>query len=267
MLSNMETALGMTVIGPQGQSLRILRDNPVFTSGKALLHQALPAEQVWRQLQDLLANPRQALVGWCARFGLRLTEKDGSLRLQDVELSAEHWLPLLNRTQAVAGSPLPLMRLAEKLGKDAGEVDVANLCLHWQKSPVSQVSIVNLVGLPEDVRIGDLVTHGATGSRQCLVRYDQFSPQVSDKALRLDKGVVIARDGENGRIGPDILSEPVILGFNQTYRCEEGSPDGWLEDLSFDSLKAARLNARDIQTSGSEVRIINRITGEAVALQ
>ena len=57
MLSCMETPLGMMVIGPQGQSLRVQRSHPAFTAGQELLRQALPAEQLWQRLQDLMADP------------------------------------------------------------------------------------------------------------------------------------------------------------------------------------------------------------------
>lgn len=269
MLSNMETALGLTVIGPSGQSLRIQRSNPVFASSKALLNTAAPAEQIWLQLQTLLANPLQALVSWCARFGLRLEDRGDSLRIQDTELGRAEWLPLLQRTHAAGGSPKPLVRLAAKLGASAGRMDVSKLCLHWQERPGRdpEVGIVKLAGLPMDAKVGDLVLPGATGPNACLVSYDQFA---GDETVGFDllRGMVIACYGKPGGADPaqDILEEPVILGFNKTYRCEEGTPDGWLEDFSFDSLKAARLNAREIQAIGSEVRIINRITGDMVAI-
>lgn len=271
MLSFMETPQGVTIVGPQGQALRLHRGHLAFTAGKELLQQALPAEQVWQKLQELLANPLQALANWCTRFGLRLSGEGEILRLQDVELNRGRWLPLLQRAQAAAGSPLPVLHLAEKLGAQAEQAEVAQLCLHWRETPMGpQLGIVKQVGLPEDVRVGDLVLPGASGGCACLVSYDQFWLESADSPISngivLSQGMVIARQGDHTVKAEAILAEPVIMGFNRTYRCEEGTSDGWLEDLSFDSLAEARLNAKEIQESGGEARIINRITGDVVAL-
>lgn len=267
MLSSMETPMGVTVIGPTGQSLRLQRSNPAFQAGKEMLRQDMPAEQVWQKLQELLANPLQAIVSWCGKFGLRFVDEGATLRLQDRVLDRAQWLPLLQRCQAVSASPAPVLRIAEVLGKDAQSAKVGELCLHWQElaGGAFRLGVVAKQMLPDEARVGDLVGGDTNGPCVGLVSFDSVTVS-TDGAVDGLKGMVIAKLGTDEHAAADVLQEPVILGFNRTYRCEEGTADGWLEDLSFDSLKAARLNAKDIQKSGAEVRIINRVTGEVVSL-
>ena len=266
MLSCMETSLGLMVIGPKGQSLRLQRSNPAFLAGRDILRQSLPAEQAWQKLQELMDNPLKALIGWCERFGLTLKDEGDTLRLKDVGLSRERWLPLLNRTQGVGGSPVHILAFAEKLGGMAQNAEVAKVALHLQDDKLLglQPALLQKVNLPKEARTGDVVTEASTGGTPFLVSFNDYfvSPE---GVVTPHRGVVLSpvRDEKEA---DDILQQPAVLGFNRTYRCEEGTTDGWLEDLSFDSLRAARLNAKEIQDSGSEARMMNRITGEVVAM-
>lgn len=268
MLSSMETPMGITVIGPQGQPLRIQRIHPAFWAGKEILNQDLPATQLWQKLQDLVTNPLQALVSWCAKFGVSLADGGETFKLQNRTLNRAAWLPLLQRCQAAAGSPLPALLLAEKMGELAVVADIGKSCFHLQvlADGTQKIGIVKLAMLPDEVRVGDLAGTDGIGETACLVSYDNFNVKL-DGCVEPVRGMVLARfDPHLVSQAHDILTEPVILGFNQTYRCQEGSAEGWLEDLSFDSLSAARRNAKEIQDSGAEARIINRITDSVVSL-
>jgi hypothetical protein len=261
----METQMGLTVIGPDGQSLRLLRNHPAFLSGRNIVREAIPAEQQWSKLRELMANPLRALSDWCARFGIRFVDQGATLKLGDCELNREGWLPLLQRCHSTAGSPEAVMLLAEKIRQADKLANLAGVCLHLRDNPLrgKQVGIVTLRGLPPAARAGDLVDMTGTGTAPYLVSHDGFLLR-EDGTLQLRDGIVLGpTPGDD--IAKDVLAQPVILGNCRTYRCEEGSADGWLEDNSFDSLMQAIGNARDIQKTGSEARVINRITGDVVA--
>lgn len=268
MLSSMETPLGLTIIGPEGNALRLQANSPAFKAGKQLLNQAMPAEQVWVKLNELLANPLQALVAWCAKFGVRMAEEGDILRLQDASLDKGQWLPLLQRSHLAGASPAPILRFAEALGVKAQGAPVSDVCLHWQAvagGKAHHIGVVRSCSIPVDARVGDKVRGAVSGPHAGLVSFTDFAVD-EDGKLQLTNGKVIAKFGTAAQLAADIACEPVILGFNRTYRCDEGTADGWLEDMSFDSLKAATRNAREIQASGAEARIINRITNEVVAI-
>lgn len=266
MLSCMETKQGLTVIGPQGQVLRLLRRDPIFLEGKNILQLTLPAEQQWQQLQSLVLNPFKALVSWCERFGLTFKEDGGLLKLNDVPLNSKDWLPLFQRTQRVCGSPQFILNFANRLGDHATAAKAGNVTLHLREDKLRgrQAALLKKVGLAATARTGDIVTETSSGPVPYLVSYDDLlvQPDGEIKGLRgiVLSPVLLEKEAD------DVLAQPAVLGFDQTYRCEEGTSEGWLHDRSFDSLAAARLNAHEIQATGAEVRIINRITGDAVSL-
>lgn len=266
MLSCMETQMGLMVIGPKGQNLRLQSNHPAFRAGRDILRQSIPAEQMWQKLQELVANPLKALVDWCDRFGVRLQCEGDTLLLNDASLNRARWESFLGRMQAVSGSPKTVLQFVESLGANAGAVRASRLSLHLRDDLLSgpKPAVLRMVNLPEEARTGDLVNESSTGPVPYLVSYDDYLAEDSGN-LVLRKGAVLSRVSSEAEAA-DILQQPVVLGFNRTYRCEEGTADGWLEDLSFDSLTAARRNAKDIQNSGAEARIINRITGESVPL-
>jgi len=266
-LSCIETHTGVSVVGPKNQTLRIQRGNPVFAAGLAILRGTLPSEQKWLKLQDLVLNPLKAVVEWCERFGLAFTDDGDILHLNDAALSREHWLPLLNRTQSAGGSPVHLLRFAEKLGAAAGTAKVGKIALHLQDKKLMdlQPALLLKVDLPKAARTGDIVNDSSKGDTPFLVSFHDVSLR-DDGTLLPVSGLVLTQVTDLAEAA-DILEQPAVLGFNRTYRCEEGTAGGWLEDLTFDSLAAARRNAKEIQDTGAEVRIINRVTGEAVALR
>lgn len=266
MLSCMETQQGLTVIGPNGQTIRLTRNHPAYRAGRDITRQALPAEQVWQRLSDLLSNPLKALVEWCERFGVALTGDGETLHLDDVAFNRGCWLPLLQRAQAVGSSPRHLLQFAEKLGEMAASAQVGQVALHLQENKLAgpQPAVLRVMNLPADARTGDVVTPTSKGEVPFLVSFGDYSVSATGQLL-VHRGIVLTRVADEHEAA-DILAQPVILGFNRTYRCEEGTADGWLEDLSFDSLKAAQLNAKEIQETGSDVRIVNRITNEVVSL-
>lgn len=265
MLSCMETQLGMTVIGPEGEALRIQRTNPVFASCKKLLRDGLPAEMCWIRLHELLANPLSALVDWCERYGMRFKDGDGVLRLNDMHLPRERWLPLFQKAMATSCSPEFVLRLAMTLDKDLERALVSDECFNIEANSIAGVRtrLVRVAKLPETARPGDWVSGTLAGDTPFLVGYFDFGV-ADDGKLIAHKGTVLRKVLPSDDID-DVLAQPFIQGQNRTYRCEEGTSGGWLEDLSFDSLKEAIRNAKDIQSTGAEARIINRLTGEPVA--
>lgn len=267
MLSCMDTPQGMTVIGPQGQTVRLLSNHPAYRAGRDIVRQPLPAEQAWQRLQDLLANPLKALVDWFERFGLALTLDGDIIHVNDNAFKSEAWLPLLNRAQACSADPRHLLQFADKLGDLAATAQVGNVALHLQADKLAgpQASVLRMVNLPADARTGDIVTESSAGPVPYLVSYGDYSVGPTGQ-LQLHRGVVLSKVDDVNEAS-DILAQPCILGFNRTYRCEEGTASGWLVDMSYDSLKAARRNAKEIQATGAEVRIINLITSDAVPLQ
>lgn len=263
MLSCMDTPLGFTVVSPDGKPFRLSATHPAYRAGRELVRQPLPAEQIWHQLQTLVANPLGMLAGWCERFGVALSSDTTSIHMNDRALQKDLWLPLLQRAHNVGASPIPVMQFAEKLGASAEFAKVGTVTLHVSR-PNEPAAIVREVMLPEEASVGDLVVPSSTGNVPFLVSYWDYSVSPSGD-IRPLMGTVLARINKGDDV-KDILAQPVILGMNQTYRCEEGSKTGWLEDLSFDSLKAAQRNAKEIAATGAEVRIVNRTTGDIVAL-
>jgi hypothetical protein len=271
MLSSLETQLGLTVIGPGGESMRIQRSHPAFVACRGILREPLPAEQHWVRLKELMANPLRALVDWCGRFGVGLSDgaEGDIIRLQDRELRRCTWLPLLGRAHAAGGSPAAVLLLAEKLGADNSAAKVGDVCIHLKQDAKAgpSVGLVQVRMLPENARRGDRVDRTSNGETPFLVSYDRFNMNREAGDLVMESGVVLGCVPAIAEFCTDLLAQPVILGHNQTYRCDEGSPTGWMAADSSDSLKEAIQHAREIKAYGSDVRIINRITGEPVAWQ
>jgi len=211
------------------------------------------------------AGQEQDLVDWCASHGVRLVVGEHTLQLQDRTLSRAGWLKLLQRCQQTAGSPEPVLRLVHKLGENAGKARVADECFHIRGNAVLGVmlGLVRAVNLPADALVGDLVDVSSSGPESYLVSFTNFWV-ADDGAVVVRKGHVLGKPGSDAEF-QDVLAQPFVLGFNRTYQCEEDTSSGWLEDLASDSLSVAKLSAEEIQRYGSKARIVNRITGEAVA--
>lgn len=261
-LSVMETQLGLTIVSSFGQ-LRVVRHNPAYNSCKAILTKGLPAAQAWQEISELAANPLKSFYDWLVGFGYQAKVEDGFLTIDNfpTELSIEKWKPHFDKVRSTAGSPEPSLQFAKRVGNNLDLETMKNLCIHWQASPTGYTPrFAQKRMLPEQARPGDLVTAAASGNWPFLVSYDHC---VSNGNLVLEGGMVfkkLAQEDDCARL----LAEPVILGTNRTYRCEEGDPSGWLEDLSFDSLVQARANLKEITQTGAEGRIINRISGLVV---
>lgn len=269
MLSSMTTPMGLTVIGPDGQPLRLAASNPSFRAGKDLLAAGLPAEQTWQRLMELVANPLKAMASWCERFGLTLKEDQGNLKLQDVALERDAWLPFLTRLEGTSGTPHVALRLAAMLGESAPTAQVSKVCLQVARDLDVPFRLVRQEWLPEEAQVGDSVEVAATTGALFLVSYAKIEVG-ADGALIPTLGKVLSKVPTTGLEDmanlQDILDQPCILGHNQTYRCEHGTVEGWFEDFSFDGLAQARQNAKDMADAKTETRIINRITGELVRL-
>lgn len=268
MLSCMSTPMGLMVIGPGGRPLRLPSSNPAFRAGKDLLQLGLPAEQTWAKLLELVANPLKAMASWCGRFGVTIQEEGGNLQLNDVMLSSAHWTPLLTRLEAVSGSPLAALRLASALGAHAPTAKVGQVCMHLSHKEGEPLRLLRLERLPPEALPGDKVLAPADKGDWFFVSYG-LAQASEDGTLATALGEVLQKvpsGAEALAFALDVLEQPCVLGFNRTYRCEEGTVDGWLEDFSFDSLVQARRNAADMLLDSPEVRIVNRITGDLVRL-
>lgn len=271
MLACMETQLGITIMGPTGNHLRVQRTSPVFASCKKLLSEGLPEQLCWTKLHELVANPLSALLDWCEGFSVRFNDAGNLLCLNDVQLPRKQWLPLFERTMAVAGSPHLILAAAELFSNHLDQMAGATECLQvserFLKSSSGAVSllaanVVRVANLPASARAGDQVTGSGGGDFPYLVGYFDFD--FKDGVLNPLRGRVLRKLSLDEDLA-DVLAQPFIQGQNLTYRCEEGTNDGWLEDMSFDSLSNAIFNAKDIQRTGAEARIINLLTGGVVA--
>lgn len=262
MLSCMTTAMGITVIGPTGKAVRVARSNPVYPSVTEIVRSALPAAQSWAKLQELLANPLQALASWALRSNVIVAVEGDTLKLNDLSLKCSVWQPFLGRCMATGGSARAAMLLADQLR----EVDVGAYCwLYKETATGAQVKLLKQQQLPGGASTGDFISPETSGDTPFLVSYDVFEA-AGDGGIILRSGTVVSKIVSQSEAA-DVLAQPMVLGLNQTYRCEEGDTNGWMEDLSFDSLTAARANLQEMKThapKGSEVRIINRISGEPV---
>ncbi|MEX3984176.1 hypothetical protein AB4Y45_35055 [Paraburkholderia sp. EG287A] len=263
-ISCMDSPQGLSIFGPQGQFLRLLPNNPAIAACRDVVRGTMPAEQQWALLQDLIANPLKVLVDWCARFAIRFTDDGEFYRLQDRQLTKAGWLSLLQRCHATGGSPEPVLLLAERIGPSGKTADVNGTCIHLQRDLLrgDKVGIVKLVNLPAAAKAGDRVDTTSTGETPFLVSYDRFYLH-DDGTLHPLTGFVLAAATER-EVTEDVLAQPVILGNDQTYRCEEGCSTGWMQGFSFDSLKNAINDAKDIQKTGAQARIINRTSGAVV---
>lgn len=263
-ISCVDSSQGLSIFGPQGQFMRLLPNSPALAACRDIVRGSMPAEQKWNLLQELIANPLKVLVDWCARFSIRFVDEGETFRLQDRQLNRAGWLSLLQRCHATAGSPEPVLALAEKIGPADRTADLTGACIHLRRDPRlgNKVGIVKLVDLPAAARAGDRVDTTSTGDTPFLVSYEGFHLH-DDGTLRMLNGFVLAPAPDRD-VAADVLAQPVILGHNQTYRSEEGSPEGWMESFSFDSLKEAINDAKDIQKTGAEARIINRVSGAVV---
>jgi hypothetical protein len=270
MLSCMTTSMGVTIIGPNGQPLHLPASSPAFRAGKELLVAGLPNEQTWNGLHELLADPLKALSSWCARFGVTLGLDADVMKLDDVRLSFSRWRPYLSRLEETGGAPQTAMRLAQALGAGAEYASIQDVCLLVEGQKSETVKVMKLQQLPEVAEPGDRVLKESNSGAWFMVSYEHFKAG-ADNTLELGEGKVYSRvlDGfDELALAKDVLLQPCILGFDRTYRCEQGNADGWLHDLLFDSLAKARSYSREIldhATPGTEVRIINRITHELVS--
>lgn len=273
MISSMETQLGLMIVGPAGDCLRIERSHPAFQAGKDAIRKSLPGEQIWQELQALMADPLRPMALWCERFGLKFSQDDATINLNDTKLSKEKWVPLLHRLQTVSGTPIVALTLADMLRSYSGhvpastvqEANVKNVCLQLDtRGGFEVVNLVRQVTLPESAKPGDVVFQSAQGSRPFLVAYSDFYAASSGELIGV-KGTVL-RSAEDMLHTADILAQPIILGADRTYRCEEGTAEGWFEDMSTDSLEEARRTLREIRDTGADARIVNRVTNLPVEI-
>lgn len=281
MISTMSTPTGMTLINQKtGQMLRVNRSNPVFDDVSAVVTSRLTLDQVWDKVRLLLTDPLEGLRQWLGNRGLHLTvDSDhfsfgGSSDLSKFSLS-KTWLPYLESIKLAGGDPKAFISFLKSLinqnvfsSKDmTAWAKPQNFCVHVHQ-PIAGHFVYRLLGarkLPEGCSYGDLVTESSIrGSKNYLVSYDSFNG--FDGELVPNSGIVLRELTNELDWLDDILGQPMSMGTNRTYQCEEGTGEGWFNDLATDSLALAKVTAKEIISSGSEARVINRITGDLISL-
>lgn len=268
MLSIMETTMGLTVVNPQGKTLRIPKNNTNYGVCREIIKNDLPAQQVWNLLQEVIHNPLKTFIDWMQSFDIRVAGVESSImEIGNFKVSKSTWLPLFKKIHARAGTPVPVIQFFEKVNQPIflQEWQDPAPCIHWSlHQGIKKPNLVTQGFVAPGVKPGDAVQSlSSTANIPCLVSYADYRVS-SEGTLEVANGKILDVF-EDLDLALEVLEEPVILGQNITFRCEEGSADGWLEDFSFDSLAAAKRNLKEIQASGSEARIINRMTNAVVA--
>jgi len=276
MLSIMETPAGLTMVNPYGLgSIRIPVSNPNYKDARKLVQSGLPVQQVWEKAQAMLQNPRLAFNSWLSQFGIALSEdtteesaptRSGFFKFGGFFLSEDVWWEWLNKLKECGGNPQVALNFLETLSNQRPAEEIEQFRI---KSPLlftpgddgPKVRFFDIVSLPENALPGDKVCavgiDGFPGQAQFAIAYDKIGSRGE-----MVEGVVLYKYPKDAlKFKQDVLSQPMLLGFNQTYRCQEGSSDGWLETLQTDSLLEAKEAFEEVQAAGYEARIVNRITG------
>lgn len=265
MLSVLNTLMGLTIVGPNGKTLRFPTKSPLHSDAASILKKGYPAEQAWEALATLTENPLKPFLDWLNSYGCVYRElNDDLFSINDV-VAPKQWLKKLKYIQESAGSPIPLVSVMKDLGSKALQVlNADSVCVHAIAVAGMKPQLIQFGFVDPDANLGDKVESlSATGKGvPCFVTHNQYTPS-NDGNLVYGHGVLLDKF-ENRETALEILKEPIILGHNRTYQCEEGDTHGWLEENSFDSLAAARCNLKAIKASGYDARIVNRITNSVV---
>jgi len=297
MLSVMETPLALTVLNPKGgDSLRILKNSKVFQPTKALIKSDLPVEEVWSRIKQFANNPLTSLRYWFARFGVNFSDKipeemakeclaefnkpTDFMLVDGYVLPKAAWMPYFERIRETGGNPKVATLFLDKLVANENDVFKRRFFrevrfshpIHAGQSAygTQNLGLLYILALPEEARPGDIVTCSSRGNVLHMVSFTEVSGRDIMSALvkgsTLDcKGVVLYPIlGAMRRLEIDLMNQPMLLGFNRTYQCEEGSSNGWLVTESTDSLMEAKKIVEEVRASGSEARIVNRLTGDVI---
>lgn len=265
MLSVLNTLMGLTIVKPNGKTLRFPIQSPLYATASLILKQGYPAEQAWEALATLTDNPLKPFLDWLSGYGYVYRElSDKLFSINDV-VATKQWLTKLKYIQESAGSPVHLVSVMKDLGSKALQVlNADSVCVHANVVAAMIPQLIQFGFVDPEAKPGDRVESlSATGKGvPCFVSHSYYTTS-NDGQLVYGQGYLLDKF-ERVETALEILKEPVILGNNRTYRCEEGDQDGWLEEQSFDSLAAAKRNIKAIKASGYDARVVNRITGSVV---
>lgn len=249
MQSTMETATGLTYVA-FGTSVRIPRSSPVYGAVKLCLAQDIPIAEKLKTIRQYLAESSSALKTWAEGFGFKLEIADNAVRLGDFEFSRGTSEKFFERLMRSLNSP----DIAAKLHHVGLAADLDSACFWY--NPTEKVTPFRRVVQANVVRgssLGQLTYIDKTpGGVEALVALEGAGAGEMVRPLSFDVPTFA-----------DVLTQPVILGYNQTYRCEIVDDGSWFHDDAFDSLTAAITHLNYLRREG-EARIVNRVSGKVL---
>lgn len=276
MLSYMDTTLAVTVVNPKGGApLRINKSIGEYRSiDEVLKNDKLPADEAWSLIQELLADPYKGLKDWVTSFGLSFSYDEELCQFEGISLIKNHWFSFFEKIKLSAGDPSLALKLINKLSKqdDFSSFRPSSHCFHVHKKLSGDVDInlLKALTMPLNVQAGDLVnlSHRApldsSSGIRALVSFYDVEIESSGSLKPIEGFVVQTTDSFDRLTLNDVFSQPMTLGLNRTYKCEEFTGSDWVEILSTDSMVEASKCYKEIIEDGFESRIINRISNQVV---
>lgn len=281
MLSYMNTSTGLVVIGPRpGEMIRFSKDHISFLKALHILknQDSENAESNWLELSQLILNPYQSIINW---FSSKVVCQviDGNIIFDDVSnpslssgLDITLWENYISKWIVSGNNPGTFMDALSWLSTKVSlstltDSDLSNLCIYYDIN-LNSFEFCTTALLPEDAEYGDYFRNNTNSGNTKFIVSTSYSLFRSSRDIP-STGKTLMRISNNPQMDywEDILQQPIIIGLNKTYSCQLSTGDGkWEPDLSFDSLKEARINAKDIIKSGCEAQIINSISGNKVVI-
>lgn len=276
MLSYMDTTLAVTVVNPKGGApLRISKLIGEYRSiDEVLKNDKLPADEAWNLIQDLLADPYKGLRDWITSFGLSFSYDEELCQFEGISLIKNHWISFFEKIKLSAGDPNLALKLINKLSNqdNFSSFRPSSHLFHVHKklSGDVDVNLLRVLTMPLDVQAGDLVDSsqqtpsGSSSGVRALVSFYDVEIESSGILKPIEGFVVQTTDSIGTLTLRDVLDQPMTLGLNRTYKCEEFTGTHWVEILSTDSMVEASKCYKEIIEDGFESRIINRISNQVV---
>lgn len=259
MISSMESQIALTIMDQQGTNLRVPRTHPSFDEVKRLLRDSSePSCVVIEQIKTLVADPIETLLRWCARMGFPLKRIPAA-----GEIDVSVWAPYLNRLMRAGSTPEVAMVMA-RMVPDPSSIDQSKICVHWMPAKATggntMARFIYQRPLPAAAQISDGVSDLSKLAGPVIGLVSTMRPWDGVSSL---PGQVMQLGSRDSSI-EQALAEPAILGNEMTYRIEEASPAGWLQESSYDSIARAKIGLDLIRATGDEARLVNRSTGVVI---
>ena len=274
MLSVMDTQTGLTVVNPTGGMVRVQRNHPAYGEAKRIAtEQALPREVAWQRISTLLKDPFSVFKDWFAKHGVSFSYDADTVSVSGIALN-KSWVLFIEKLKNRGGDPKFFVNFIKQLENKVGDAlpqakpDGLTIHILKHKSGVTAFNAFKVVNFARKIRPGDIVQPSdlsGTGTPFMVSFHDIGVDHLSGNLVYREGLVMGEVDHHQKTWIEDIADQPMILGDGRTYKVEEGSPEGWLEDMSTDSLAEARAFASEIKEPGIEVRIVNRLTGETLS--